>query len=171
MEVRERHLRGRHQIQIPVAGDLEEIGLELRQVARCPVSDALLIEERRLDFAIPVLARVQVEHEVDQRARQPRARRRSARKTRAGDLRARARSREMPSAAPRSQCALRDRSRSRGSPRRHTSTLSAARRAVRDACVRKVGQHQQRLVALVLDGIDRRCELPDLLRARLRLAS
>ena len=33
MHVRQRHLGGRHQVQIPVAGDLEQIRLELRQVA------------------------------------------------------------------------------------------------------------------------------------------
>ena len=33
MEVGQRHFGGRNQIEIPVAGDLEEIGFELRQVA------------------------------------------------------------------------------------------------------------------------------------------
>ena len=34
MQVRQRHLGGRDQIQIPVAGDLEQVRFELRQVAR-----------------------------------------------------------------------------------------------------------------------------------------
>ena len=34
MQIRQRHFGRRHEIQIPVAGDLEQIGLELRQVAR-----------------------------------------------------------------------------------------------------------------------------------------
>ena len=72
MQVRERHFGGRDQEQIPVAGDLEQILLELRQVARAGERRAV-DEERRLDLAVAVLARVQVEHEVDERAREPRA--------------------------------------------------------------------------------------------------
>ena len=33
VEVGQRHFRRRHQIEIPLAGDLEEIGFELRQIA------------------------------------------------------------------------------------------------------------------------------------------
>ena len=38
-----------------------------------PVSDAAVDEERRLDFAVAVLARVQIEHEADERRVEPRA--------------------------------------------------------------------------------------------------
>ena len=48
-----------------------------------PVSAARVDEKRRLDLAIAVLARVQIEHEVDQRAREPRAAAEQHRKPRA----------------------------------------------------------------------------------------
>jgi len=78
MHVRQRHFGGRHQVEIPVAGDLEEIGFELRQVAGAG-QRGRVGQERRLDLRVAVLLRVEVEHEVDQRARQPRATRRRAR--------------------------------------------------------------------------------------------
>ena len=70
-------------IQIPVAGDLEQVLLELRQVAGADErrrSD----EKRRLHLGVAVLARVQVEHERDERARQPRAGAEQHREARAG---------------------------------------------------------------------------------------
>ena len=42
MEIGQRHFRGRDEIQIPVAGDLEEIRFELRQVAGARAARALL---------------------------------------------------------------------------------------------------------------------------------
>ena len=59
-------------IQIPVAADLEQILLELRQVARAGQRRGVH-QERRLDFGVAVLARVEIEHEVDERAGEPRA--------------------------------------------------------------------------------------------------
>src|SRR5262245_11535595 len=67
VKVGERNFRRRDEIEIPLAGNLEEIGLELGQITgpekRCAVD-----EERRLDLAIAVFAGVQVEHEIDQRS-------------------------------------------------------------------------------------------------------
>ena len=68
--------------EIPIAGDLEEILLELRQVAgaaQCVGID----EERRLHLDVTVLLRVELEHEIDQRAREPRARAEQHRESRA----------------------------------------------------------------------------------------
>ena len=59
-------------IQIPVAGDLEEVRFELRQIAGSGQRRAVR-HERRLDLGVAVLRGVQVEHEVDQRAREARA--------------------------------------------------------------------------------------------------
>src|SRR6185437_10554603 len=73
MQVGQRHFSGRNQIQIPLTRDLEEILLELRQIAG-PAQRLAVDEKRRLDLAISVLARVEVEHEVDERPRQARAR-------------------------------------------------------------------------------------------------
>ena len=70
MEIRQRHFGRRNQEQIPVARDPEQILFELRQVARARQRRAIH-HERRLDFAVAVLARVQIEHEIDQRAREP----------------------------------------------------------------------------------------------------
>ena len=50
------------------------------------MSDARVDQERRLDFAVAVLARVQIEHEVDERAREPRAGAAQHGEPRAGDL-------------------------------------------------------------------------------------
>ena len=87
VHVRERDLGGRHHVQIPVAGDLEEVRLELRQVAgsgqRCAVH-----HERRLDLGVAMVGRVQVQHEVDQRACEPRTCADQHREPGARDLRA-----------------------------------------------------------------------------------
>ena len=104
MKVRQRHFRGRNQEQIPLAGDLEEVRFELRQLAG-RFERRAIDEIRRHDLQVPVLARVQVEHEVGQRSRQPRARAEQQRRICAPDIFvARSKSR-MPSAGPRSQCA------------------------------------------------------------------
>src|SRR5262249_37088883 len=85
VEIGQRHFRRRHEIQIPIAGDLEEVRLELRQIAGAGQRGGV-DEKRRLDLAIAVLARVQIEHEVDERARQPRARAAQHGKARRCDL-------------------------------------------------------------------------------------
>ncbi len=87
MEIGQRHFGSRHQIQVPVAGDLEQVLLELREVSRA-VQRRAVGQIRRHDFAIPVLAGVQVEHEVDQRARHSGAGAAQHREARRRDLRA-----------------------------------------------------------------------------------
>src|SRR6185503_17143591 len=82
IEVGERHLRGRDQEQVPVAGDLEQVLLELRQVAGAAQRIGV-DQEGRLDLRVAVLARVQLQHEVDERAREPRARPHQHREARA----------------------------------------------------------------------------------------
>ena len=86
VQVRQRNLRGWNQIQIPLAGNLEEILLELGQLARAG-QRRTVGQKRRLDFAIPVLASVHVEHEVDERARQARTRAGKHREPRTGQAR------------------------------------------------------------------------------------
>ena len=126
MEIRQRHFGGRHEIQVPVAGDLEEVLLELRQVPGAG-ERRRVHEKRRLHLRVAVLARVEVEHEVDERARRgARPAPMQHREPRAGDLRARARSRGCRAPAPRSQCAFGSKSNAGGVPTRRTSRLSSA---------------------------------------------
>ena len=166
MQVGQRHFRGRNQIEIPVAGDLEEVLLELRQVAGA-AQRRRIDEERRLDLGVAVLARVQVEHEVDERARQPRARAHQHREPGAATSASRARSRGCRAPAPRSQCGFGSKSKAGGSPCRRTSWLSSAVRADGNAGVRQVRQRQQQRRALVLGLIELDLELADVLPARL----
>src|SRR4029453_18980295 len=63
IEIRERHFRRGHQVKIPLSGNLEEVLLELRQVAGADQRRAVC-EERRLDFRVAVGARVEIENEV-----------------------------------------------------------------------------------------------------------
>ena len=58
IQVRDRHFRRRDQIEIPLAGDLEQILLELRQLPGA-VQRRRRHQKRRLDFGVAVLARVQ----------------------------------------------------------------------------------------------------------------
>src|SRR5207247_10804982 len=107
-------------------------------------------------------ARVEVEHEVDQRSREPGAGSTEHRETRAGDL---GRALEVDD--------------SEGGPEipvglwlevelawlavpPHFDVLRRPR-ADRHARLRQVRQDEQRLVALILDGIELNAELPDLL--------
>jgi hypothetical protein len=64
-------IRCRDQVQVPVSGDLEEVLFELRQVAGAAQRIGI-DQERRFDLEVSVVTRVHVEHEVDQRAGQPR---------------------------------------------------------------------------------------------------
>ena len=70
IQIRQRDLRGRNEEQVPVAGDLEKVLLELGQVAGA-AQRIRIHEERRLDLGVGVLLRMELEHEVDQGARQP----------------------------------------------------------------------------------------------------
>ena len=119
-----------------------------------PRSASRVDEERRLDFGVAVLARVQVEHEVDERAREPRAGAASARRSaRPTSCVARSKSR-MPSAGPRSQCGLRLEV-ERARRRRGAALPDVVRRALPDrhGRVRQVRQrHQQRACAAARPG-------------------
>jgi hypothetical protein len=71
----------------------------------------------------------------------------------------------MPSAGPRSQCAWGSKSKRRGSPTVRTTGLSALLVPTgTDSCGR-FGQHEQPLLALMLDRVELHAELLDLLRA------
>src|SRR5882672_7576242 len=59
MQVRERHFRGRHEIQVPVARDLEQVRLELRQISGAGQRRGV-DQERRLHFAVAMLARMEI---------------------------------------------------------------------------------------------------------------
>ena len=77
------HLRGGHEVEIPVARDLEQVGLELRQVPGAG-ERGRIDEERRRHLGVAVLAGVKREHEVDQRPGQLRAVAHQEREARAG---------------------------------------------------------------------------------------
>ena len=164
MQVRQRHFRGRNQVQVPVARDLEQVLLELRQVAGA--AQRLGVDEkRRLDLEVAVLARVQVEHEVDQRAREPRAGARSAPRSarRTSSSRARSRGCRAPDRDPSAAAA---RSRTRAARRARRTSCVVCRRSCPTgtlACGRFGHRHQQRR-ALLLDLIELDLELLDLLR-------
>src|SRR5262245_25708273 len=87
VQVRERYFGGWNEIEVPLAGDLEEVLLELRQLAGAGQRRGVR-HKRRLDFAVAMLTRVQIEHEVDERAGEARARAAQHREARAGELRA-----------------------------------------------------------------------------------
>ena len=72
VQVRERHFRRRDEVEIPVARNLEEVGLELRQVPGAE-ERRRVHQERRVHLDVAVLPRVQVEHEIDERPRHARA--------------------------------------------------------------------------------------------------
>src|SRR5688500_3519617 len=69
MQIGERHFGRRNQEKIPLAGDLEQVVFELRQIARAAQRVAV-DEKRRLDLRVSVLTRMKIEHEVDERARE-----------------------------------------------------------------------------------------------------
>ena len=85
VQVRQRHLAGRDEIQVPLVADLEQVFLELREL---PGADQRLRvgEERRLHLDVAVLAGVQLQHEVDERARQSGAGAHQDREPRTGQL-------------------------------------------------------------------------------------
>ena len=71
----------------------------------------------------------------------------------------------MPSAGPRSQCACGSKSKTRGSPTRRTSRLSAALAPTGTCARRQVRDGQQQRAPLVLDRVEVRLELLDRLAA------
>ena len=163
MEVRERHLRGGDQEQVPLARNLEQVGLELRQVARA-LQRRPIDHERRLHLQVPVLPRVQIEHELDQRARQPRARAQQHREPRARHA-GRPLEIENPQRGPDVPVRLRHEV-----ERRRIAVpadLQVVRGAPADghAGVRKVGQRHEQAGSLLLDAVQLDRQLPDLLRS------
>ena len=85
IQIRHRNLGRRRQPDNRCLSHLEQILLELRQLPGA-VEARRVDHERRQHFGIAVLARVHVEHEVDQRALQLRAQAPVHREPRAGDL-------------------------------------------------------------------------------------
>ena len=125
MQVGQRHLGRRHQIQVPVAGDLEEVRLELRQVpragqrrSRSPGTAARPPCSRARACAASSMKLIS--------ARSSRAPAPISTANRAPDILVARSKSMMPSAGPRSQCGFGAKSKARGSPCRRTSTLSAA---------------------------------------------
>ncbi len=162
MEVGERHLGGRYQKEVPVAGDPEQIGFEFRELPggleRCTID-----EIRWHDLQVPMLTRLHVEHEVRKRPRQPRARAEQNRKPRAGNLR---RALEIENAESGTEIPVRLRlevERRRFTPRAHDDVV---RFTLTDghAGMRQVGQRHEQNRPLLLHLIELDAELPNLLR-------
>ncbi|MCG3162393.1 MAG: hypothetical protein JMDDDDMK_03643 [Acidobacteria bacterium] len=86
MQIRQRHFGGRNQIVIALESQLEQIGFKFRKLSRAE-ERVVIDDERRQHLSITVLGRVQVEHEIDQRAFELRAEAGQNRKTRACNLR------------------------------------------------------------------------------------
>ncbi len=70
MQICQRDLSGRHQIIRPFELEFEEIGLEFRQLPG-PEERFIVDHKWRQHFAVPVFARVQIEHETDERPFEP----------------------------------------------------------------------------------------------------
>jgi hypothetical protein len=85
VNVRHRHLRGGRQVHFFIAQPVHVL-FELRQLARADHGIAV-DEKRRKDFRVTVLARVQVEQEINQGPFQTRARALVENKSAAGNLR------------------------------------------------------------------------------------
>ena len=163
MEVRQRHLCGRHQVQVPLPRDLEEIRLELRQVARARQRGGIH-QERRLHLGVAVLARVQREHEVDQRPRHPGARAHQEREPRTGRLH---RALEIDDAEGRPEVPVRLGLEVERPGLAHPAHLDVVRRAGADRHLRRrqVGDGQQQRAARLLDRLDFRLQFLDPLAA------
>ena len=164
MHVRQRHFSGRHQKQVPVAGNLEQVRLELRQVAGAG-ERRRVDHERRLDFGVAVLRRVELQHEVDERARELRAVADQHRKPRRRHLGAPL---EVDDPERRTEIPVRLRREVEG-PRRATAMdfdVVGAALPHRHALVREVRKVQQPAVAPQLDGLELNAQLLDLLIPR-----
>ena len=131
MQVRDRDLGGRD--QVVARGRLEEVGLELRQLAGAEERVGV-DEERRQDFGVALLLDVDVEDELDEGARQPRGGSAQHREPRAGDLRA---ALEVEDSEGRPEVPVRLR-REVELPRRSPGALDAIRRLVAAARHRRV---------------------------------
>jgi hypothetical protein len=165
MEVRERHLRRRNQVEVPLACDLEQILLELRQVAR-PAQRLRVDQKRRLHLGVAMLARVQVEHEVDQAPRHACAGTHQHREPGARHLRC---TLEVENPKGRSKIPVRPWFELEGpwladSPHFH---VVGRTRADRHARMGKIGQRHQHGRALLFYAVQLDLELPDLDAPRL----
>src|SRR5262249_48858229 len=123
-------------------------------------------EERRLDLAVAVLARVEIEHEIDEGAREARTRAGQDREARRRHL---DRALEVEDAERWAEVPVRLWREVERSRRAVTPPFHVVRRALplRHALVRQVRQVQHRRVALVLDRIELNAELLDLRRTLL----
>ena len=151
MHVRKGDLRGRHHVEIPITGNLEKIGLELREVAGSGQGRAV-DHEGRLDFSVAMTARMQMEHEVDQRPCEPRARPDQDREPRASDLRA---ALEIDDAESRTEIPVRLRVEVERRRRSVPTNFDVVRAAFADghALVRQVGNRQQTAISPLLDHV------------------
>ena len=163
VDVGERHLGRRDEEEIPVAGDLEQVLLELGQVAGAGERGAI-DQERRLDFRVPVLARVQVEHEADERAGQACAGAQQQGEPGAGHPH---RPLEVDDAERRSEVPMRLRFEVELAGRSPASDLDVVVGALahRDALVRRVGQREQQRRTFLFERRELRVERLDLVGA------
>ena len=90
VQIRDRHFRRRNQVErarivLSAAPGLEQVVLEFRQLPGA--AHRLGVDQKwRINLGVAVLAGVQIEHEGDQRALEPRAEPPQHRETRAADL-------------------------------------------------------------------------------------
>ena len=164
MHVRQRHFGGRNQIQIPVARNLEQVGLELREIAG-PGQRRLVGEKGRRHFRVPVRARVQVEHEVDQRPLETRGGAGQHREPRTGDLRS---SLEVDDAERRTEVPVRLRYEPEIARRAMSSDLDVVGAALAGGhtLMWQVRDRQQPAIAPQLDVLELHAQLFDLLGSR-----
>jgi len=164
IEIGDRDLGGRDEVQVPVAADLEQVLLELRQLAGA-VERGAVDQEGRLDLGVAVLAGVQRQHEVDQRAFQLGAGAEQHGEAGAGDLGG---ALEVDDAELRAQIPVRLRlevERPRLAPRPHDDVVGGAP-PDRHRRVGQIGQPGHQAGALLLDAVELDFELLDLLAAQ-----
>ena len=164
IQIRHRHLGRRDQVEIPLARDLEQVRLELRQltgaVQRRPTTPGTAAA-LRCSRAACVCS---VQHEVDERALELRAGPHQHREPRARDLR---RALEVDDAElrardPSAPCG--SKSNARGSPQVRTTALSAADFPTGTLACGRFGSVSSSRHALPLDAVELDFELLDLLR-------
>src|SRR5215213_7532440 len=105
MDVRQRYFRGWNEKQIPITADPEKLCLEFWQLAR-RLQRFAVDEKRRDHLEVAVLACVQIEHQIDERSREPRARTEQQREPGARHLR---RAFEVKNSKRRTQVPMRER--------------------------------------------------------------
>jgi hypothetical protein len=160
MHVGERHFGGRHQVEIPFAGNLEQIRLELWKIPG-PGERRRVRHERWLDFGISVLLRMQIEHEVDECTRETGTRTQQHRKPCTGDLRA---TFEIDDAKSGPEIPMRLRCKRERARRADATNLCIVVSALPhgDTRMRNVGDDEQSLIASLLEQIEFHPKLLDL---------